>query len=97
MNKDSKSGKERGPSLVCSLGLSCLGLVVPWARRAGSIDFCLALAALVSPVQNTILLFHFISLHRPGQAGMLGRLSLCLRLEPKQFKEILHVDYLIRY
>ncbi len=51
-NGDSKS---RIPWLVC------------WARRAGTgiIDFCLALAALVSLVQD-ITLFHFISPHHPA-------------------------------
>ncbi len=62
-----------GPSVV---GLSR-------SRRAGTIDFSSALAALVSPVQNII--FHtahfltFVSAHRaqqPGQAVMLGHLSL---------------------
>ncbi len=60
------------PKLVC------------WARSAGTTDFCPALAALVSPVQNIIssprTLFHFISpsAQQPGQAVVLGRLSLCL-------------------
>jgi hypothetical protein len=45
-------------------------------------DFCPALAALVSPVQNIIILTaHFFTLfvliaQQPGQAGVLGRLSL---------------------
>ncbi len=44
--------------------------LVCWTRRAGTIDFCPALAALVSPVQN-IALFHFISAHCP--ATCMGR------------------------
>jgi hypothetical protein len=50
--------KEVLPWLVC------------WACRAGTIAFCPALAALVSPVQNIIFLtaalFHCISPHRPA-------------------------------
>jgi hypothetical protein len=60
--------------------LGCfVGLVVP----VQSI-FCPALAALVSPVQNIIFnTIHFFTLlvpiaQQPGQAGMLGRLSLYL-------------------
>jgi hypothetical protein len=51
---------------------------------AGTINFCPALAALVSPAQNIIFLtghfFTFLSPHRPAtwQADVLGRLSLCL-------------------
>jgi hypothetical protein len=30
--------------------------LVRWARRAGTVDFCLALAALVRPVKNSIFL-----------------------------------------
>ncbi len=44
---------------------------VRWTRRACAIDFCPALAALVSPVKN---------IRQPGQAAVLGRLSLCLWL-----------------
>jgi hypothetical protein len=57
---------------------------VRWARRAGTIDFYFALAALVRPVQNIIFLGeHFFTLlvpiaQQPGQAVVLGRLSLCL-------------------
>ncbi len=54
-------------------------------RRASSIDFGPALAALVSPaVRNIIFLTgHFFTFlvpiaQQPGQAGVLGRLSLCL-------------------
>jgi hypothetical protein len=49
--------------------------LVRWTRRAGTIDFCHALAALVSPVQNIIFLTS--TFYSPGQAGVLGRLSLC--------------------
>jgi hypothetical protein len=58
--------------------------LVCWTRRAGTIDFYPALAALVSPVQNIIFLtIHFFTLlvpiaQQPGQAGVLGRLSLYL-------------------
>jgi hypothetical protein len=71
MHGDSKSTVERGPSLA-------------FFRRAGTIDFCHALAALVSPVQNIIFLTaHFSTLlvsiaHQTGQAGVLGPLPLCL-------------------
>ncbi len=44
--------------------------LVCWARRVGTIDFCPALAALVSPEQNCYpyhTLFHFISPHRPAK------------------------------
>ncbi len=60
-----------------------LGLV-RWSRGDGTIDFCPALAGLVSPVQNIIFLtVHFFTLlvpiaQQPGQAGVLGRLSLCI-------------------
>ncbi len=71
-NGDWKSTYERGPYtwLVC------------WARRAGTIDFCPALVALVSPVQNIIsLTIHYFALFVPinqqtRQAVMPGRLSL---------------------
>jgi hypothetical protein len=36
---------------------------VRWTRRAGTIDFFLALAALVSPVQNIIFLTAHFSLY----------------------------------
>jgi hypothetical protein len=58
--------------------------MVRWTRRAGTIDFCSALAALVSPVHNIIFLtVHFFTLlvpiaQQPGQAGVLGRLSLIM-------------------
>ncbi len=56
--------------------------LVLWTRRACTLDFCPALAALVSPVKNIIFLtVHFFTLlvpiaQQPGQAGVLGRLSL---------------------
>jgi hypothetical protein len=58
--------------------------MVRWARRASTVHFCPALAALVSPVQTiTFLIAHFFALlvpiaQQPGQAVVLGRLSLCL-------------------
>ncbi len=48
-----------------------------WARRASTIDFCPALAALVSPVQNIIFLAkHFFTVLAPivqqtGQAVLI--------------------------
>jgi hypothetical protein len=63
----------------------------PWlvrcARPAGTIDFCSAMASLVSPVQNIICphrtLFHFISPYRlatwaGSRAGSPVSLSLIL-------------------
>ncbi len=50
----------------------------------GTIDFCPSLAAQVTPVQNIMFLTaHFFTFsvpiaHQPGQAGVQGRLSLCL-------------------
>jgi hypothetical protein len=64
--------------------------LVRWARRAGTRDFYIALAALVSPVQNMF----FLTVHQfnvcvpiaqqPGQAVVRGRLSLnaCLWARP---------------
>jgi hypothetical protein len=58
--------------------------LVRWARRAGKVDISPALAALISPVQNIIVLtVHFLTFlvpiaQQPGQAGVLGSLSLCL-------------------
>ncbi len=61
--------------------LPCL---VSWACRAGTRDFCSPLAALVGPVQNIFphrTLFQFLCTHRPaGQAAVLGRLSLSMRI-----------------
>jgi hypothetical protein len=57
-----------------------------WACRAGTRDFCPALAALVGPVQNifflTVHYFHsFVPIaQQAGQAVGLGRLSLSTRL-----------------
>jgi hypothetical protein len=60
--------------------------LVCWARHAGTRDFCSALAALVGPVQNIC----FLTIHcfnsfahiaqQAGQAAVLGRLSLSMRL-----------------
>ncbi len=49
--------------------------LVRWARHARTRDFCPALAALVSPVQNV---FQFMCTHRPETwAGVMqGRLSV---------------------
>jgi hypothetical protein len=54
--------------------------LVRWTRRAGTIYFCPALAALVSPVQNIIFLSPLLVsvAQKPGQAGVLDRLSLRL-------------------
>jgi hypothetical protein len=60
--------------------------LVHWARCAGTMDFCPALSALVSLVQNIIFLTAhlFILLvpidQQPGQVVELGRLTLCLWL-----------------
>jgi hypothetical protein len=58
--------------------------LVRWACRAGTRDFCPALAALVSPIQNifTVLCFNsFVPIaQQAGQAAVLGRLSLSLCL-----------------
>jgi hypothetical protein len=59
-----------------------LPLLVCWACRAGTRDFCSALAALVSTVQNIFFLtVHYFNYFVPiaqhaGQAAVLGRLSL---------------------
>jgi hypothetical protein len=57
--------------------------LVRWACRAGPIDICSALSALVGPVQNIFFLvlntlFQFLFPHRLAswQAAVLGRLSL---------------------
>ncbi len=47
VNGDSKSTTERSPSLVC---------LVSFAGRAGTQEFCSALAALVSSVENICFL-----------------------------------------
>jgi hypothetical protein len=71
VNGDSKSTNEkRVPSWL-----------VLWACRAGTRDFCPALAALVGPVQNVFFLtvhnFHsFVHIgQQAGQAVVLGRFS----------------------
>jgi hypothetical protein len=64
-----------------------LSRLVRWACRAGTRDFCSALAALVGPVQIifflTILCFNSVVpiAQQAGWAALLGRLSLtvCLR------------------
>ncbi len=53
--------------------------VLPWlVHRAGTMDFCPALAALVSPVQNIIILtaHFFILFVLIAQQPRLGHLSL---------------------
>jgi hypothetical protein len=63
--------------------LPCL---VRWASRAGTRDFCSALAAIVGPIQNILFLtVHYIQFLCPivqqaGQAAVLGRLSLSMGL-----------------
>ncbi len=69
VNGDSKRTNVRGPSLVGSLGMLC---------RYKIFLFCLDCSSQPStkyyfPHRT---LFHFISAHRPGHAGVLGRLSL---------------------
>ncbi len=70
-NGDSKSSNERGPSMVGSLGSSCL------YKR-----FCPALAALVGPVENIFFgTLHYFNSFVPiaqhaGQAVVQSRLSL---------------------
>jgi hypothetical protein len=58
--------------------------LVRWACRAGTRDFCPALAALVSPIQNILTVHYFNSFvpsaQQAGQAAVLGRLSLSLCL-----------------
>ncbi len=64
--------------------LGALPWLVRWTRRAGTIDLCPALTALFSQLQNIIhFTVHFFTLlvpiaQQPGQAGVLGRLSLYL-------------------
>ena len=56
--------------------------LIRWACRAGTRDFCSALAAQVGPVQNIIFLaiYYFDPFvpiaQQPVQAAVLGRLSL---------------------
>ncbi len=53
--------------------------LVCWARHASTIELCLALAPLVSPVKNIIFITsHFLTLLVSGLAVVLGRLSLRL-------------------
>jgi hypothetical protein len=58
--------------------------LVRWTRRAGTIqvDFCLALAALVSPLQNIIFLIaHFLLVpvaKQPGQPSPCWVACLCV-------------------
>jgi hypothetical protein len=68
VNGDSKRTNDRVPSLVGSLDSS--------SCRYNR--FCPALAAPVSLVQNIIFTLLVPIAHQLGQAGVLGRLSLCL-------------------
>jgi len=61
--------------------------LVLWACRAGTRDFCSALAALVGPVQNifSLAVYYFnipLSLiaQQAGKVAVLGRLSLSMCL-----------------
>jgi hypothetical protein len=64
--------------------IKVLPWLVRWTRRAGTIDFSPAWVVLVSPILNIIFpITHFFTLlgliaQQHGQAGVLGRLSLCL-------------------
>jgi hypothetical protein len=72
VDRDSNSTNER-----------VLPWLVRWARRASTKDFCLALAALVSQLQNIIFLpLHFFTLlvpiiQQPG-AGWRGGSPVCV-------------------
>jgi hypothetical protein len=63
-----------------------LAWLVRWACRAGTRNFCSALAALLGPVQKifTLTLHYFHSfvpiVQQAGQAVVLGRLSLSMCL-----------------
>ncbi len=63
-----------------------LSWLAPWACRAGTRDFCPALAAPVGPVQNIFFLtVHYFNSFIPiaqqaGQAVALGLLSLSIRV-----------------
>ncbi len=64
-----------------------LSWLVRWACRAGTRDFCHALAALVGKVQNIIffLTIHYLNSFVPipqqvGQATVLGHLSVSMYL-----------------
>jgi hypothetical protein len=71
-----------------------LSWLVCWTFRAGTRDFCSALAALIGPVQNVFFLtvHYFNSLvpiaQHDAQAAVLGRLSLrimCLWSQLQRF------------
>ena len=64
-----------------------------WACRASTIDFCPVLAAPVSPVQI------IISPHcpYPGQAVVMGRLSLCLCLQQYEEPPVIALRRLIHH
>ncbi len=77
-----------------------LTLLVRWARRAGTIDFCPALAALVGPVQNIIFLtIHYFALFVPitqqtRKAVITGLLSLNMCVWVWQCSWFLCVHYI---
>ncbi len=76
-----------------------LSWLVPLACRAGTRDFCSALAPLVGPEQNIFsLAVHYFSSFVPiaqqaGPAAMLGRLSLsvCLHLHNHPIVKLIRV------
>ncbi len=86
VNGDSKRTNDNGPSLDGTLDSRDL---VP----VQYIDFCPAMAALVSPEQilfsSPYIIFTLLVLiaMQHGQAGVLGRLSLCLCPEKKRDKK----------
>jgi hypothetical protein len=65
---------------------SFLGYLVRWDCRAGTRDYCSALATLVGPVQNifsssyTFSILLSPSAQQAGLAAVLGRLSLSVCL-----------------
>jgi hypothetical protein len=61
--------------------------LVRWACLAGTRDFCSPLAALVGQVQNIFCtLFRVPIAQQPGQAAVLGGLSLSMYLWSRVFK-----------
>ncbi len=95
--------KSGGPCWLRQMGTFGLHMagVLPWlflwARCASTIDFCPALAAPVSPVQI------IISPHcpEPGQAVVMGRLSLCICLQQYEeppfiaLRRLIHLCYVL--
>ncbi len=66
--------------------IGVLPWLVRWALHVGTRDFCSALATPVGPVKNIFFLtVHYFNSFVPiaqqtGQAAVLGRLSLSIRL-----------------